>query len=85
MFTLARSRIGIEINFSRCPEYYFWKGAQVARPFKAYVRQSQVETLVWYSAYPKPATININTNTNVRQSLFKTLTSCEIDSLFQKL
>ena len=66
-------------------EYYFWKGAQVARPFKAYVRQSQVETLVWYSAYPKPATININTNTNVRQSLFKTLTSCEIDSLFQKL
>ncbi len=66
-------------------EYYFWKGAQVERPFKAYVRQSQVETLVWYSAYPKPATININTNTNVRQSLFKTLTSCEIDSLFGKL
>jgi hypothetical protein len=66
-------------------EYYFWKGAQVERPLKAYVRQSQVETLVWYSAYPKPATININTNTNVRQSLFKTLTSCEIDSLFGKL
>jgi hypothetical protein len=66
-------------------EYYFWKGAQVERPFKAYVRQSQVETLVWYSAYPKPATVDINTNTNVRQSLFKTLTSCEIDSLFQKL
>jgi hypothetical protein len=66
-------------------EYYFWKGAQVERPFKAYVRQSQIETIVWYSAYPVPATVNINTNTNVRQSLFKPLTSCEIDSLLQNL
>jgi hypothetical protein len=65
--------------------YYFWKGAEVERPFKAYVRQSQIETLVWYSAYPRPATVNINTTTNVRQSLFKSLAWCEIDALFQDL
>jgi hypothetical protein len=65
--------------------YYLWKGAQVERPFKAYVRQSQIETIVWYSAYPKPATVNINTSTNLRQSLFKPLDWCKIDSLFQNL
>jgi uncharacterized membrane protein YciS (DUF1049 family) len=66
-------------------EYYFWKGAQAERPFKAYVRQSQIETIVWYSAYPVPATFNINTNTDVRQSLFKPLASCEIDLFLQNL
>jgi hypothetical protein len=66
-------------------EYYFWKGAQTERPFKAYVRQSQIKTIVWYSAYPMPATININTRTNLRQSLFKSLTSCEVDALLQNL
>ena len=66
-------------------EYYFWKGAQVERPFKAYVRQSQIETIVWYSAYPKHATVNINTRTDLRQSLFRSLASCEVDSLLQNL
>jgi hypothetical protein len=46
-------------------EYRFWKGAQLERPFKAYVRQSQIETIVWYSAYPSLATVNINTFTNI--------------------
>jgi hypothetical protein len=66
-------------------EYYFWKGAQVERPFKAYVRQSQIETIVWYSAYPRAATINVNTNTDVRQSLFESMPACETDSLLQNL
>jgi hypothetical protein len=66
-------------------EYRFWKGAQQERPFKAYVRQSQIETLVWYSAYPTLGTVNINTFTKIRQSLFKPLDACEVDSLLQHL
>jgi uncharacterized membrane protein len=66
-------------------EHRFWKGAQEERPFKAYVRQSQIETLVWYSAYPTLSTVNINTFNNARQSLFKPLDACEIDSLLQHL
>jgi hypothetical protein len=66
-------------------EYYFWKGAQVERPFKAYVRHSQIETLAWYSAYPTVFTVNVNTNTEVMRSLFKSSASCEIDSLLQNL
>jgi hypothetical protein len=66
-------------------EYYFWKGAQVERPFKAYVRHSQIETLVWYGAYPTVSTVNVNTNSEVRRSLFKPPVSCEIDSLLQNL
>jgi len=65
--------------------FYFWMGAQVERPFKAYVRQSQIETIAWYSAYPRPSTVNINTRTDVRQSLFKSLPPHEIDALLQKL
>jgi hypothetical protein len=66
-------------------EHRFWKGAQQERPFKAYVRQSQIETVVWYSAYPTLSTVNINTFNNIRQSLFKPLDACEIDSLLQHL
>ena len=33
-------------------KFLLWRGAQAEKPFKAYVRQSQVETIVWYSAYP---------------------------------
>jgi hypothetical protein len=66
-------------------EYYLWKGAQAERPFKAYVRHSQIETIVWYSAYPTVSTVNVNTNTEVRRSLFMPPVSCEIDSLLQNL
>lgn len=63
----------------------FWKGAQAEQPFKAYVRQSQIETIVWYSAYSTLSVININTNTSLRQSLFKPMSYGEIDSAFQNL
>jgi hypothetical protein len=66
-------------------EYYLWKGAQVERPFKAYVRHSQIETIVWYSAYPTVSTVNVNTNSEVRRSLFKPPVSREIDALLQNL
>ena len=65
--------------------FYFWKGAQDEQPFKAYVRESQVETIAWYSAYPTLSVVNINTSTAARQSLSKPLAACEIDTVIQNL
>jgi uncharacterized membrane protein YuzA (DUF378 family) len=65
--------------------FYFWKGAQDEQPFKAYVRESQVETVAWYSAYPTLSVVNINTSTAARQSLSKSLAACEIDAVIQNL
>jgi hypothetical protein len=63
----------------------FWRGAQNARPFKAYVRQSQIETLVWYSAYPTLGVVGINANSEVRQSLSGQLAPATLDRLLQSL
>jgi hypothetical protein len=49
--------------------FLFWQGAQAEQPFKAYVRQSQLETIVWYSAYPTLSVVNINANSEIRQAL----------------
>ncbi len=65
--------------------FYFWMGAQAEQPFKAYVRESQVETIAWYSAYPTQSVVNINTSTAARQSLSKPLAACEIDAVIQNL
>jgi hypothetical protein len=65
--------------------FYFWKGAQAEQPFKAYVRESQIETIVWYSAYPALSVVNINTSTAARQSLSKPLAPYEIDGVVQNL
>jgi hypothetical protein len=65
--------------------FYFWKGAQAEQPFKAYVRESQIETVAWYSAYPTLSVVNINTSTDVRQSLSRPLAACEIDAIIQNL
>jgi hypothetical protein len=66
-------------------KFLFWKGAQAEQPFKAYVRQSQIETIVWYSAYPMLSVVNINANTELRQSLFKPLSYDGIDTIFRNL
>jgi hypothetical protein len=65
-------------------KYYLWRGAENEQPFKSYVRQSQIETIVWYSAYPTLTIININTNTDLRQALFTPLAPFELDSVFLK-
>ena len=65
--------------------FLFWQGAQDARPFKAYVRQSQVETIAWYSAYPTLSVVNINANTETRELLFRELRPAAVDRLLQGL
>jgi hypothetical protein len=66
-------------------DFYLWKGAQAEPAFKAYVRHSQIETIVWYSAYPTLSITNVNTNTKLRQSLFEPLAPCDLDSIIQRL
>ncbi|RTL67893.1 MAG: hypothetical protein EKK41_16420 [Hyphomicrobiales bacterium] len=61
------------------------RGAQAERPFKRYVRWSQVETLAWYGAYHTLSIVNINTSTDVRQRLFAPLPSHEVDALVSHL
>ena len=65
--------------------FYFWQGAQAEQPFKAYVRESQIETIVWYSAYPTLSVVNINNSTAIRQSLSKPPTPYQIDAVVQNL
>ncbi len=65
--------------------FLIWGGAQRERPFKAYVRQSQVETLAWYSAYPTLSVTNINDNTAARQSLIDASSLAETDAILQRL
>ena len=65
--------------------FFFWRGAQAERPFKAYVRESQIETVVWYGGYPTLSVVNINTNSQLRQALCKPQTSSQIDTVFQNL
>ena len=65
--------------------FYFWQGAQAEQPFKAYVRESQVATIVWYSAYPSLSVVNINTSTAIRQSLSRPLAPSEVDAVIQGL
>jgi hypothetical protein len=82
--------VEVEGRQDRCysfPEtrFYFWKGAQAEQPFKAYVRESQIETIVWYSAYPTLSVVNVNTSTDVRQSLSNPLTPYQIDAVVQNL
>ena len=63
--------------------FLFWLGAQDALPFKAYVRQSQIKTISWYSSYPTLSVVNINANTDLRQSLFQELSLSAADEIIQ--
>jgi hypothetical protein len=59
--------------------YIFWRGAQDEKPFKAFVRHSQVETLVWYGAYADLDVVAINRATGHRKRLFakNTMDACD--------
>ena len=78
------SRSGTSYRFPRA-RFLFWQGAQDEHPFKAYVRQSQVETIVWYGAYRTLSVVNVNSSTDLRQSLSKTLDYGKLDQVFQNL
>jgi hypothetical protein len=57
------------------PRSYFLinGGAQDELLFKTLTRQSQVPSLIWYSAYPDLSVQNIQTNAAIREGLFVTM------------
>ena len=81
--TYVRSDVG-KIGFPRT-KFLLWKGAHAERPFKAYVRKSQAETLVWYSAYHTLNVVNIINNNALRKAVFKPLDTAALDALATRL
>ncbi len=72
------------VGFPRS-RFLLWDGARFQRQFKMYVRCSQLETLAWYGAYRNLSVTNINHNSKIRDELFKSLSSAELDSFVQRL
>jgi hypothetical protein len=60
------------VGFPRS-KFLFFKGAYDEEHFLAWSRYYQIETQVWYSAYPKLSIKNINNNSQIRSELFKKL------------
>lgn len=54
------------------------EGATDEQRFKAYARNSQVITNVWYSAYKRLSVQNINNNSHIRSGLFAALNQGQI-------
>jgi hypothetical protein len=50
------------------------EGATDEQMFKAYSRQSQIQTQVWYSAYKSLSVSNINNNSHIRLGLYGAMT-----------
>lgn len=61
------------------------KGARATLPFKAYVRQSQLETLVWYGAYRDLSVINVIDNSKIREAVFGPPNAAALDLLLKRL
>lgn len=55
-------------------KFLFFEGARDERRFKAWVRSQQVITQVWYTAYPRLTSRNINDNSELRRGLYGTMT-----------
>ena len=68
---------GIWSNTIGCPPARFlvFDGARDERRFKGWVRENQLVTQVWYSAYRNLSVENINNNTRIRQGLTKPLSA----------
>ena len=60
-------------------------GAKDEQRFKAYARNSQVLTDVWYSAYRDLTVQNINNNSAIRAGLFREQTPAETETWLQRL
>ena len=66
-------------NFPRSLALFF-RGAQRERRFKRYSRNAQVETLIWYSAYPGRSTLEIFQATETCEFLHRLENSRRMDS-----
>ncbi|HEX8696844.1 MAG TPA: hypothetical protein VF746_30780 [Longimicrobium sp.] len=60
------------------------EGATDEQMFKAYSRDSQVPTQVWYSAYRWLSVSNINDNTKIRLGLYRDLDAAEAEAWLRR-
>jgi len=60
------------VNFPKT-RFLFFQGAQREQEFKAEARNSQVSSLLWYSAYPFLSVTNILNNAEIRKNLWKAM------------
>ena len=61
------------------------KGATDEQRFKAFARNSQIITNVWYSAYKDLSVQNINNNSRIRSGLFARLNEEQLNSWMRRL
>ncbi len=61
------------------------RGARATLPFKAYVRQSQLETLVWYGAYRDLSVVSVIENARLREAVFGQADAASLDLLLKRL
>jgi hypothetical protein len=48
-------------------------GARDELAFKHFIRERQIPTQVWYSAYPHLTALNIENNARIREGLLETM------------
>ena len=59
-------------------------GAHDELAFKYFIRSHQMETQLWYSAYPELTAINIENNAQIRAGLFKPMNEIETEAWLQR-
>ena len=60
-------------------------GARSTLPFKAFVRESQLETLVWFGAYRDLSVVNLAENARIREAVFGPTDPAALDLLLKRL
>lgn len=67
----AKGLTGVWSNTVGFPasRWLFWSGARWELRFKRWVRSTQVQTQVWYSAYPDLTVANVQNNSEIRRGL----------------
>lgn len=60
-------------------------GAKDEQAFKAFIRERQIATPIWYSAYPNLSAINLGNNAQIRAGLFRDLDRQQIREWLRRL
>lgn len=82
----ATGLTGVWSNTRGFPKSRFlaFKGARDEQRFKAWAREQQVHTDVWYSAYPELTVTNIANNSALQKGLTHELTDKEVEDWLQR-
>ena len=81
---------GLNASFSHAVGYprtrfLFFSGAKREEEFKALLRNRQIPTQVWYSAYPHLSAPNVNDNALIRSGLFGAMSDKDAETWLRRL